>query len=418
MPLTNSWLVTYSLAQLGKPYVWGAYGQFQVSDRQSYSDGLNKGANPYYGQSVKVHDCSGLVYAALCCDTISAVPDTSKAPVAHYAQTQYSTNCSTKGLITPDNIPLLPPGTLVFKGSPDNIYHVGVYVGPISYKGTSYEYGVVEAMGKAYGVTISNVANWKYWGQLDCCEVNTSATNMTMVDVVASDYNNRTQSTVQVPGESVSSVQYVQTGTDEWGNPIGYSYTTGYNFTPYIATVSPNAKKIDYPALINAKVSGMMFCAGWWYDDYTAGHIPRKEYINPHLEEQILSCQSAGLPYALYAIVRAKNEIEADAECKRLYYVLAKYPPKLGIWLQLDMHNQRSPVNINELVLDRYYRYITDWGLSARCGLYMDKSRMYQIDWNKYQNKFYLWLEDRIRDQHTLDTINDKVLKSSFFEVE
>lgn len=427
MPLTNSWLVTYSLAQLGKPYVWGAYGQFQVSDRQSYTEGLNKGANPYYRQSVKVHDCSGLIYAALCCDSISAVPDTSRAPVAHLAQTQYSTNCSTKGQITADIISRLPPGTLVFKGTPSDIYHVGVYVGPISWKGITYEHGVVEAMGKAYGVTISDVAKWKFWGQLDCCEVNTSTTDMSMITVPTGAYGysnetpsiyNQNRNSQQVPGETVSSVQYVQTGTDEWGNPIGYSYTTGANFTPYIATVSPNAKKVDYPALIDAKVSGMMFCAGWWYDNYTVGHVPRKEYVNPHLDQQILDCQSAGLPYALYAIVRAKNEIEADAECKRLYYVLAKYPPKLGIWLQLDMHNPRAPVNTNELVLDRYYRYITDWGLSARCGLYMDKSRMYQIDWNKYQNKFYLWLEDRIRDQHTLDTINDKVLKSSFFEVE
>ena len=80
------------------------------------------------------------------------------------------------------------------------------------------------------------------------------------------------------------------------------------------------------------------------------------------------------------------------------------------------MHN--SPPSLNEEVLDCYYKFITDWGLSAKCGLYLDKSRMHQIDWNKYQYKFYLWLEDHITNQHTLDTINDKVLKSDFFEVE
>lgn len=424
MPLTNSWLVTYAIAQLGKPYVWGAYGQFQVSERQSYTEGLNKGANPYYNQSVKVHDCSGLVYAALCCDTISGVPDTSKAPIAHLAQTQFSSHCSQKGPIASIDVTTLPPGTLVFKGEIDNIYHVGVYVGPITWKGTTYQNGVVEAMGKAYGVTISNVSNWKWWGQLDCCEVNTSSTNMSMIQVptygTSSDtpsIYNQNSGTATVSGETVSNVEWTQTGTDPWGNPIGYSYTSGANFTPFIATVSPNAKKVDYAALKSAKVSAMMFCAGWWYDNYNAGHIHRKEYINPHLEDQISECTSAGLPYALYAIVRAKNEIEADEECKRLYYVISKFPPGLGLWLLLDMHNQRAPINVNEKVLDRYYRYIYDWGLSAKCGLYMDKSRMYQIDWNKYQNKFYLWLQDHV-DQHTLDTINDKVLKSEFFEVD
>jgi hypothetical protein len=80
------------------------------------------------------------------------------------------------------------------------------------------------------------------------------------------------------------------------------------------------------------------------------------------------------------------------------------------------MHN--SPPSKNEDILDCYYNNIVAWGLSAKCGLYVDKSRLLQIDWDKYQYKFYLWLEDRIRDQHTLDTINDEVLKSSFFEVE
>ena len=218
-------------------------------------------------------------------------------------------------------------------------------------------------------------------------------------------------------GETASSVEYVQTGTDDWGNPIGYSYTTGYNFTPYIARVGPNANKVDYPALVSAKVSGMMFCAGWLYNDYHAGHTPRKEYVNPHLKDQIAACEEAGYPYGLYAIVRAKNRIEADRECRDLYYVVSKYPPRLGLWLLLDMHNSPPPT-MNEIVLDCYYKYITDWGLNAKCGLYLDKGSILQIDWNKYQNKFYLWLEDHITDQHTLDSINDEVLKSSFFEVE
>lgn len=425
MPLTNSWLVTYAIAQLGKPYKMNAYGQEAISDRKKFGSGLNAGDNPYYGKRVKIHDCSGLVFAATCCDTLSSAPDPTKTPVIHFAQSQYSTNCSTKGAISSDVLPMLPPGTLVFKGSPNNIYHVGIYVGPISWKGTSYQYGVVEAMGSDYGVTISNAANWNYWGQLDCCEVNTSSTNMTMISVSSGAYGNlnetpstanQNQSSVLTTGETISNVEWVQTGTDDWGNPIGYSYTTGANFTPFIATVAPNVNKVDYDALIKAKVSGMMFCAGWLYNNYTAGHTPRKEYVNPHLEKQVVECQANGLPYALYAIVRAKTRIEADAECKRLYYVISKYPPALGLWLFLDMHN--SPKGKNEEILDCYYKYIVDWGLSAKCGLYVDSSRLLQIDWNKYQYKFYLWLSDHITDQHTLDTINDEVLKSSFFEVE
>jgi hypothetical protein len=77
------------------------------------------------------------------------------------------------------------------------------------------------------------------------------------------------------------------------------------------------------------------------------------------------------------------------------------------------MHNQRL---INQEILDCYYKYIVDWGLGARCGLYVDGSRLTQIEWDKYQNKFHLWLIDHV-DQSTLNTINDRVLTSEFFEV-
>lgn len=418
MPFTNSWLVTYAIAQLGKPYVWGAAGAFQVSERERFGKGMNSGPNPWYRKSVKVHDCSGLVYGALSCSSTNGNPDTNPQ-ITHNAQTQFDRDCTQKGQLTSDIIARMPPGTLVFKGSLTNLYHVGVYVGPITFKGVSYTYGVVEAMGSDYGVVISDANNWGYWGQLTVCEVNTSASGLTMQDVsTTGPYGNlsETPSSYNSGRESqvVSNVAWEQTGTDINGNPIGYSYTSGANFTPFIATVSPSADKVDYPALINNKVSGMMFCAGWLYNNYTIGHAPRKEYINSKLKAQVLGCQTAELPYALYAIVRSKTRIEADRECRELYYVISKYPPGLGLWLYLDMHNQKL---VNEEILDCYYKYIVDWGLGAKCGLYVDSSRLQQIDWNKYQNKFHLWLIDHV-DQTTLNSINDRVLKSDFFEVD
>lgn len=423
MPLTNSWLRTYAIAQLGKPYIYGTWGQIEESRYTDY----NGKPNPYFGQQVKMHDCSGLVCGALWSDSTTSPATYNKVGIEHSADSQYRRYCTNKGPLSAALVPSLPPGTLVFHDNGGEMSHVGIYVGPLEYKGVQHQYAVVEAMGKAYGVVVSDAtqSKWTHWGQLDICEVNTSATDMQML-VISDSYGgagatptigNQSGVTYSGVGETVSSVRYVQTGTDEWGNPIGYSYTTGYNFTPFIACVGPNARKVDYPALVSAKVSGMVFCAGWLYDDYRVGHVPRKEYVNPHLQDQIAACEAAGYPYGLYAIVRAKNRIEADQECKDLYYVISKYPPRLGLWLLLDMHNSPPPT-MNETVLDCYYKYITEWGLSAKCGLYLDKSRILQIDWRKYQNKFYLWLVDHINNQHTLDTINDEVLKSSFFEVE
>lgn len=421
MPKTNSWLVAYSIAQLGKPYKMNAGGEYQVSQRYSFTEGMNAGPNPYYNQSVKMHDCSGLPYGALRCTSFSG-PPVEDAGITHYTQTQFDNDCDQKGALSPEMYGSLHPGVLVFNGDLTNIYHTGVYVGPISYKGTTYQYGVVEACGSNWGIIISDLSHWRWWGQLRICRVNTSPVGLSTVEVplgpygdlneTPSNYNQQRQQ--QLVDSSADNVNYVQTGVDEWGNPIGYSYTTGASFTPYIAKLPPTEIKVDYSALIGSRVSGMMFCAGWLYDSYYPNHVPRHEYVNPHLQQQVVECQGADLPFALYAIVRAKSRIEADRECRALYYVISKYPPKLGLWLSLDMHNQKA---LNEEILDCYYSYIVQWGLINRCGLYVDKSALNQITWDKYQNKFYLWLIDHV-EQSTLNTINDRVLTSDFFEVE
>lgn len=377
--------------------------------------------NPNYryvwaGKGPTGWDCSGFVSAAYRATGLDVAWSTTETMLKHFTVDRSD--------FTPipysSSVSLQRGDILMYTNAKGAAYgrscgHAAMYLGIVSGYGNTEQQ--VDAIGSAYGIQIHNFNRnniWEYVIRYTRDNPGTSAYGyMNETPSIWNSGNGRGSTST----ETANSVTWVQTGVDDWGNAIGYSYTSGANFTPFVATVGPNAKKVDYPALINAKVSAMMFCAGWWYNDYTQGHIPRKEYINPHLAEQVAACNEAGLPYALYAEVRAKSEIEADEECKRLYYVISKYPPGLGLWLHLDMHNQRAPININEKVLDRYYRYITSWGLSAKCGLYMSKSDMYQIDWNKYQNKFYLWLVDHV-DQHTLDTINDYVLKSDFFEVE
>ena len=76
------WLCVYSLGQLGKGYWYGCFGQTASASllkekRAQYPN--------YYDQSKynvkfadqfgeKVHDCSGLIKAALFCDSIGGCP--------------------------------------------------------------------------------------------------------------------------------------------------------------------------------------------------------------------------------------------------------------------------------------------------------------------------------------------------------
>ena len=154
MTKTNTGLVEYALAQLGKPYWWGTFGQtasaaLLAAKRQQYPGYYTAGDFPaQFGQ--KVHDCVGLIKGYLWCDT----PDSE--PIYKAAQ-----DVAVSGLymVCPENgsIDTMPdiPGVCVFMR---DMSHVGVYVGG------GY---VVEATGHARGVVKTKLAGrgWALWGK-------------------------------------------------------------------------------------------------------------------------------------------------------------------------------------------------------------------------------------------------------------
>lgn len=156
MSKTNTGLVEYALAQLGKPYWWGTFGQTasaallaqkreQYPDRYgSYGDECKK----QYGQ--KVHDCVGLIKGYLWCDTPGSEP-IYKAP-QDVAVSGLFMACPESGSI--DTMPDIP-GVCVFMR---DMSHVGVYVGGGD---------VVEATGHARGVVKTKLAGrgWGLWGK-------------------------------------------------------------------------------------------------------------------------------------------------------------------------------------------------------------------------------------------------------------
>lgn len=151
---TGQGLVEYALAQLGRPYWWGCFGQ--LADGALYAQKKAQYPAYYtaadftaqYGQ--KVHDCVGLIKGYLWCDT----PD--GEPIYKAAQ-----DVAVSGLfmVCPENgsIDTMPdiPGVCVFMR---DMSHVGVYVGG------GY---VVEATGHARGVVKTKLAGrgWGLWGK-------------------------------------------------------------------------------------------------------------------------------------------------------------------------------------------------------------------------------------------------------------
>lgn len=390
MPNTNSWLCIYAIAQLGRPYWYATNGQISSPDVYSSTvkpalqrDGLSLYTNyaSQYGQ--KVHDCSGLVLGALVCTGVDEPPSPSIAPpIAHSANLQYTDYCKTKS----NNMSDFPaiPGTLVFP-SGGSKHHVGIYVGTYTDKdGHVHHSQVIEARGHNWGIVSTDVGDskWACWGQLDCCEVDTT-----------------TETTFDARINAASGSQQTQVA-----GPITINTEA---MRPFVATVLGEANpNIDYKKIKEARISMMMFFAGQLYD---ASHRERT-YVNPNLAKQIANCNNAGMPYALYVNVRATNHIEADKECKTLYYVISQYPPKLGLWLRLQTTNTKA---INDDILELYYRYMEKWGLSNKCGLYVTPEELNKITWDRFKDRYYLWMIDSM----DVDDVDDELLDPSMFEV-
>ncbi len=156
MTKTNAGLVEYALAQLGKPYWWGTFGQIAsagllVQKRTQYPDRYNTYGDEckkQFGQ--KVHDCVGLIKGYLWCDTPESEPIYKAAQ--DVAVSGLFMACPENGSI--DTMPDLP-GVCVFMA---DMSHVGVYIG----NGEA-----VEATGHARGVVKSKLAGrgWGLWGK-------------------------------------------------------------------------------------------------------------------------------------------------------------------------------------------------------------------------------------------------------------
>ena len=154
MSKTGKGLAEYAIAQLGKPYWWGTFGQVAnagllAAKREQYPGYYTSSDfDRQFGQ--KVHDCVGLIKGYLWCDTPTSEPIYKAAQ--DVAVSGLYLVCKEHG-----NLGTIPeePGVCVFMA---DMGHVGIYIG------NGY---VVEATGHAKGVVKTQLSGrgWAYWGK-------------------------------------------------------------------------------------------------------------------------------------------------------------------------------------------------------------------------------------------------------------
>ena len=165
MAKTNTGLVEYAKAQLGKPYWYGCYSQiatevlYQQKKRQYPGYYTARDFKNQYGQ--RVHDCIGLIKGYLWSDTPTSTPKYNAAQ--DVTADGMLDKCKEKGDIS--TIPELP-GVLVFSSQ-----HVGVYIG------NGY---VIEAKCHAEGVVKTRLSSrgWKSWGKCPWIEYGEETSNI------------------------------------------------------------------------------------------------------------------------------------------------------------------------------------------------------------------------------------------------
>ena len=207
----------------------------------------------------------------------------------------------------------------------------------------------------------------------------------------------------------------------EIGDYSGFEYAGGAGIvTDPSAVINPDAidalivsldetvTKIDYKALMDDHVSGAILKAGSYF---TADHKVAESYKNRNLKAQIDAVIKAGIRFGLYTDVRSRNVKEAEKECEQLYYVVSKYPPALGLWLHLMFTQSKT---VNHKILNYYLTQLQKWGFTSGCGLYCTKEELSKIDWDKYQDNFFLWYVNRFTSASDLGQLS-KVITPEFF---
>ena len=170
---------------------------------------------------------------------------------------------------------------------------------------------------------------------------------------------------------------------------------------PYMAIIDPTAdpKDFDCYALRNIGVIGLLMYAGTLYDQY---HNVTKPYKNKYLKAQMEKVYEARSLFGLLATTRARSLQEAKSEIYWLYFVIAKYPPKLGIWLEPDLSvdNNRA-----REIIELYYKYFVRWGLIDKCGLYCTSAQARKIDWENFADRMSLWLNEPLDNTDYVDEL-------------
>lgn len=180
---------------------------------------------------------------------------------------------------------------------------------------------------------------------------------------------------------------------------------------PYVISPDKDQVGISYKAFRDIGVVGVMLDAGMYLDK---NQKVTKKYRNENLYTQVEEVTESKLPYGFYYTTHAATIEDVKQESYWLYFIIAKYPPKLGIWLKVDLNTKMSQTQAQAIV-EKYYATFVEWGLKSKCGIYATKEQAKLIGWPRQCTYMPLWLAGQMTNNTCPD---EEILTPSFFRLD
>ena len=178
-------------------------------------------------------------------------------------------------------------------------------------------------------------------------------------------------------------------------------------FNPYIVTLSRYSTP-NYDSFKDGKICAALIEAGMVF---AGNHSMFSKFENPLLGIQVNKIKELNLPFGLYTSCQARNINEARIEMYQFSFPVRRYPPQIGVWLKLEFNNNTAT---NNLILEYYKKELIMLGYKYKMGIICTRDMLQKIDWDTFQNDYFLWLVDHVNSQ---DAIN-KLLDPEFFDTD
>lgn len=175
---------------------------------------------------------------------------------------------------------------------------------------------------------------------------------------------------------------------------------------PYVITFTTKVKPkdIDIQLLWNYGVIGAFIDIGTYSS--------KNKFDTDKIYNLCLAMYEDGtsMPFGFIFKSKASSIEDVREEAYWLHFIVSKYPPKFGLWIEPDFPKKKAAA-----LLQAWYEFFVDWGLKSKCGIYADRDEIDNIGWPAQSNYMALWLAGEMTDAVCPD---EELLTPTFFKLD